>query len=236
MRRLDRPAQEEEQMDAADLDPAVYAQVLNDLAKVNRWTFTARPTIDFIRRAVGKARRFTLLDVGYGDGDMLRAIARWAEKQGIEAVLTGIDLNPRSGRVAWSATPDRFNIEFLTGDYLDLVEAFEAKGGFELIISSQVAHHMSREQLLTFLRTMEARARRGWQISDLHRHRFSYFGFPLLARIMGWHAIIRQDGQLSIARSLRPQEWRPVLDEAGLGPDVQIVRRFPFRICVERLR
>ncbi len=236
MRPLDQPAQEEEQMDAADLDPATYSRVLTDLAEVNRWTFAARPTIDFVARAIGDAKRFTLLDVGFGDGDMLRAIARWAEKRGIEAVLTGIDQNPKSGRVAWSATPDRYNIEYLTGDYLEPIETAERSGGFDLIISSLVAHHMRRDQLLTFLRVMEARARRGWQVNDLHRHRFAYLGFPLLARIMGWHRIVREDGQLSIARSFRPDEWPPLLAEAGLGSDVQIERRFPFRICVERLR
>lgn len=231
MRSLAHPARADEQMDAADLDPETYARVLTDLASVNRWTFTARPTLDFLRRAVGDARSFSLLDVGFGDGDMLRAIARWAEKRGIEAKLTGVDLNPKSAAVAGPKTPDRFAIAYLTGDYLDHLDR-----GFDLIVSSQTAHHMTYDQLQTFLRTMEARAKRGWQVSDLHRHRFSYHGFPLLARIMGWHHIVREDGQLSIARSLRPREWRPILAEAGLGPEVRILRRFPFRLCVERLR
>lgn len=236
MRSLDAPAQETEQMDAADLDAATYSRVLADLAKVNRWTFAARPTLDFVTRAVGDAPAFTLLDVGFGDGDLLRAIARWAEKRGKRATLTGIDLNPKSGRVAWSATPDRFDIEYLTGDYLAHVEAVEPRGGYDLIISSLVAHHMTHAELIGFLRTMETRARRGWHINDLHRHRFSYLGFPLLARIMGWHRIVREDGQLSIARSMRPREWPPILAEAGLGSEVSIQRAFPFRICVERLR
>jgi len=223
-------------MDGPDLDSATYQRVLTDLAEVNRWTFAARPTIAFIARAIGEAKRFTLLDVGFGDGDLLRAIARWAEKRGIEAVLTGVDLNPKSGRVAWSATPDRFNIEYLTGDYRDHVEAVEPRGGYDLIVSSLVAHHMSHQQLLDFLRTMERHAVRGWQINDLHRHRFAYLGFPLLARLMGWHRIVREDGQLSIARSLRPEEWPPLLAEAGVDADVTVGRFFPFRICVERLR
>ena len=231
MRSLTHPAQAEEQMDAADLAPDVYAQVLTDLARVNRWTLTARPTIDFVRRAIGDATSFSLLDVGFGDGDMLRAIARWAEKRGIDAKLTGVDLNPKSVAIAAPKTPARFAISYLTGDYLDQVDR-----GFDLIVSSQTAHHMTHSQLQTFLRMMEAKARRGWQISDLHRHLLSYHGFPLLARIMGWHRIVREDGQLSIARSLRPGEWRPILAEAGLGPEARIVRRFPFRLCVERLR
>jgi 2-polyprenyl-3-methyl-5-hydroxy-6-metoxy-1,4-benzoquinol methylase len=236
MRPLDLPAQEEEQMDAADLDPAVYSRVLTDLGKVNRWTLAARSTLDFVARAVGDADRFTLLDVGFGDGGLLRAIARWAEKRGIRAVLTGVDQNPKSGRVAWSSTPDRFDIEYLTGDYRDHIEAAERTGGFDLIVSSLVAHHMSHAQLLSFLRTMEAKARLGWQINDLHRHRIAYLGFPLLARFMGWHRIVREDGQLSIARAFRPEEWPPLLAEAGLEAGVTVRRVFPFRLCVERLR
>ena len=231
MRSLSHPVEADEQMDAAELDPETYAEVLTDLARVNRWTFTARPTLDFLKRALGERTSFSLLDVGFGDGDLLRAIAGWAAKRDINARLTGIDLNPKSAGIAAGKTPNRFDIDYLTGDYLDHVER-----GFDFIDISQVAHHMSHAELQTFLKTMEATARRGWQISDLHRHRFAYHGFPLLARMMGWHRIVRQDGQLSIARSFRPAEWRPILAEAGLGDEVRIRRRFPFRLCVERLR
>lgn len=236
MRSLDRPAHAQEQMDAADLDPAVYAAILTDLAQVNRWTFAARPTLDFVARAVGARDRFTLLDVGFGDGDLLRAVARWASSRGIRAILTGVDLNPRSAAIAHTATPCDVPIDYLTGDYRAHVEAAEQHGGFDLIVSSLVAHHMTPDELRSFLRVMEDRARIGWHINDLHRHRFAYLGFPLLARLMRWHPIVREDGQLSIARAFRPAEWPPVLADAGLGAEVRVQRSFPFRICVERLR
>lgn len=237
MRSLASPAQESEQMDAADLDEATYSRVLTDLARVNRWTLAARPTLDFVSRVVGERDRFTLLDVGYGDGDLLRKIARWAEKRGKTAKLTGIDLNAKSARIAWSATPDRYDIEFLTGDYREHLDSGEAREGYDLIVSSLVAHHMSHDQLVEFLRAMERHARLGWHINDLHRHRFAYLGYPLLARAMGWHRIVREDGQLSIARAFRPAEWRPVLDEAGLlSGSATVHTRFPFRICVDRTR
>jgi 2-polyprenyl-3-methyl-5-hydroxy-6-metoxy-1,4-benzoquinol methylase len=221
----------EEQMDAPDLDPAIYARVLTDLAQVNRLTMTARPTLQFLRRATAGLPRFKLLDVGFGDGDILRAIARWAGKRGIAAELAGIDLNPGSAAVARSKAPD-LAIDYRTGDCHDL-----AGEGFDLIISSQVAHHMSNAQLIAFLRFMEAEARVGWLVSDLHRHRFAYTGFPLLARLMGWHRIVREDGTLSIARAYRPPEWPPLLAEAGIPAGAaRVVRRLPFRLCVERLR
>jgi hypothetical protein len=94
---------------------------------------------------------------------------------------------------------------------------------------------MTAQQLTAFLRWMEANAERGWLVNDLHRHRFAYAGYPLLARVLGVHRIVREDGRLSIARAYRPADWRRILDEAGIA-GAKIVRRFPFRLCVERLR
>lgn len=222
----------EEQMDAAHLSPETYATVIRDLAKVNRLTLSARPTLSFIRRAV-RDRPFRLLDVGFGHGDMLRAIARWAARQGLACELVGIDLNPRSEPAARAATPADLPIEYRTGDYARL-------GGesWDLIVSSLVAHHMSRTELTAFLRFMDAHARMGWLVNDLHRHRLAYWGFPLLATVMRWHPMVKADGTLSIARSFRPEEWPPLLREAGIAPGAgaRVYRAFPFRLCVEAIR
>lgn len=227
---LEQRAIAEELMDDPALDEATYTQVLQDLAKVNWWTMAYRPTLDFLSRAVGDRKHFRLLDVGFGDGDMLRKIAGWASKRGIEADLVGVDLNPRSERAARAATPDILPITYITGNYAD-----QAGADWDCVISSLVAHHMTHEQLVAFLRFMEAEARVGWFVNDLHRHGFAYMGFPLLAGLMRWHPVVRHDGQLSIARSYRPAEWAPILTEAGIGA-AQVRRVFPFRLCVERLK
>ncbi len=219
----------DELMDADDLDPATYAAVVGDLARVNTVTMAARPTLAFLDR-LKTGKRLRLLDVGFGDGDMLRRIARWAAKRGVEAELVGVDLNPRSAPAAAAHTPAGLPIRYVTGDYADL-----AVQGWDAIVSSLVAHHMTRTQLVAFLRFMEAEARAGWLVNDLHRHGFAYTGFPLLARIARWHPIVRHDGTLSIARSYRPDEWPPILAEAGIT-DARVFRAFPFRLCVERRR
>lgn len=222
----------EEQMDAPDLPADTYREVLADLARVNRATFSARPTLSFLKRALGDRQRLKLLDVGFGQGDMLRAIGRWAGKRGIAADLTGVDLNANSEIMAREATDPAMPIRYLTGDYRD-----QAGEGWDFVISSFVTHHMSAQELDDFLRFMERESAVGWLVNDLHRHAFAYNGFPLLARIMGWHRIVREDGQLSIARSFRPAEWHALLADAGLASSgAQVVRRFPFRLCVERVR
>lgn len=223
-------AQAEELMDADDLDPQVYAAVVADLARVNVVTMAARPTLAFLARAARGRQHLRILDVGYGDGDMLRQIARWAARRGLAVDLVGIDLNPRSAMAAAAHTPADLAIDYRTGDYAVL-----AHEPWDVIVSSLVAHHMSAVQLVAFLRFMEAHASAGWLVNDLHRHGFAYWGFPILATLFRWHPIVRHDGTLSIARSYRPDEWPPILTAAGIT-DARVARRFPFRLCVERQR
>lgn len=234
-RDLSRRACEEEQMDAAGLDPAAYAAVLRDLGRVNRMTLAARPTLAFLHRqeaairALGRPLR--LLDVGFGGGEMLRSILCSMTRRGIACELTGIDLNPRSAGVAQAMTVPGAPIRYLSGDYRTL-----AGEGWDCIISSLVLHHMTDDQRSDFLAFMEAEAGLGWFINDLHRHAFTYHGFPLLARLLRVHRIVREDGQLSIARAFRPAEWQAILREAGLADMARIARVFPFRLCVSRIK
>lgn len=227
---LESRAIAEELMDDPALDPSIYAAVMEDLAKVNRMTMAYRPTLAFLDRALGARASFRLLDVGYGGGDMLRRIAHWAQRRGVRAELVGVDLNPRSETAARAKTPDSMPIRYVTGDYA----SFEV-AEFDMIISSLVAHHMSRDEILAFLAYMDSHAAVGWLVNDLHRHVFAWLGFPLLAALMRWHPIVRHDGTLSVARSYRPHEWAPLLAEACIG-NARVYRQFPFRLCVEAIR
>jgi 2-polyprenyl-3-methyl-5-hydroxy-6-metoxy-1,4-benzoquinol methylase len=94
-------------------------------------------SIAFLGRGLGSARRVRLLDVGFGSGDVLRVIGRWARRRGIEAELVGVDLNDKSLQAARAITPPDLTIDYRVGDYPDQT------GPFEFIISSQVAHHMT---------------------------------------------------------------------------------------------
>jgi len=219
----------DELMDDPALPPATYRAVLADLERVNRTTLAYRPTLTFLRKLLGERRELRLLDVGFGQGDMLRQIHRMAERHGITMELVGVDLNPASEPIARAATDPRAAITYHTGDYREL------PGPFDAIISSLVAHHMTRTQLLEFLRFMESEARLGWFVNDLHRHTLAYLGYPLLAGVMGWHPIVRLDGQTSIARSFRPPEWQALLAEVSIT-QARIERHFPFRLCVSRTR
>lgn len=231
---LAMPVQREEEMDAATLPDERYARVIADLARINALTLAARPTLAFFRRIAqlrgASAEPLRLLDVGFGHGDMLRRIARLALRLGIAVELVGVDLNHRSEAAARAATPQNLPIRYVTGDYHDL-----AGQGWDMIVSSLVAHHMSMSERIDFLRFMESEAARGWLVNDLHRQRLPFIGYPLLATLALVDPIVRRDGQLSIARSFRADEWLSMLAEAGIE-GARIRRWFPWRLCVERFK
>lgn len=222
----------EEEMDAADLSDADYARVLTHLARINRLTLAQRPTLAFICRHLAQraaaAEPMRILDVGFGAGDMLRAIRRTAVRMGRTVALTGIDLNARSAPVAAAATPAGQPIRWLTGDYRDLADE-----PWDIVISSLVAHHMTSEQRVAFLAFMERHARVGWLVNDLHRRRLPFVGYPALAVLAGVGPIVRRDGQLSIARSFRRDEWHADLAKAGIA-HARVDRWFPWRLVVTR--
>ncbi len=220
-----------ELMDLPETSATDYASALADLAKVNRVTFTHRPVIAWLdRMTAGLARgaALSILDVASGQGDLLRAIHRWGQRRGFVLSLSGIDLNPGSAVEAAAATPGGMEITWRTGDVFE----YRPDPRPDLIVSSQFTHHLDDKQVVSFLCWLERHSRLGWCIADLHRHAFAYYGFPLLARAMLWHRIVRIDGTISIARSFRRTEWQAYLKQAGVTADITWAPM--FRWCIGR--
>ncbi len=235
-RRAD-PAELPELMDS----PQSYEDLricLRDLAQCNRVTRGYRPTLAFLDR-VGERRggasgALEVLDVGFGYGDTLRQVRRWARRRGVEVRLTGIDLQPWSARVA--AEADRRarvpagEIRWLAGD----VFGYDGPPP-DVVLSSLVTHHLRDPEIVKFLGWMERTARLGWWINDLERAERPYRWFGVMARAMRWHRFEQHDGPVSFRRAFRVDDWERLLSEAGVG-GARLVRSRPARLCVERMR
>jgi SAM-dependent methyltransferase len=233
---LGRRSSETELMDTESVSLDEYRRCLEDLANVNTVTLTRRPILHWLKLAMSQVRpgeRVSLLDIGYGYGDVLRAIRVWGRQRGLVLDLVGLDLNPMSEPIARAATSPDMAIDFRTGD----VFTAELRRRFDYVISSQMTHHLSDQELVAFIQWMERTAERGWFIGDLHRHAIPFHAFGLLARLAGWHRFVQHDGPVSIARSFRRPDWQRVLAAAGQDPAaVEIRWHVPFRLCVSRIR
>ena len=228
-RRSDTP----ERMDTDCTDFEDYRRCLRDLSRVNRVTLTSRPTLAWLgRQGLKSGERFSLLDVAFGYGDMLRAIRRWTNRRELDAELVGVDLNPWAARAARDATPEADRITYITGDAF----AYQPEQPIDFIISAQFAHHLTDAELVRFIGWMERTARRGWLISDIERSRLAYFGFSVLATVARWHHFVRSDGLISITRSFRAAELTERAADAGLGGVAAVRRHLPSRQTMERNR
>ncbi|MBF9197579.1 methyltransferase domain-containing protein [Microvirga terrestris] len=227
---------ETELMDTETVSFEDYQACLKDLAMVNALTLTHGPILSWLDRAtrnLAPNERVTVLDVGYGYGDLLRKIHSWGRRKGRAVGLVGVDLNPMSEPIARAATPASVSIEYRTGNVFD----YMPEQPIDFVISSQTTHHMSDEELAVFIRWMEQVAARGWYIADLHRHPLPFHVFGTLARLARWHRFVQHDGPVSIARSFRKGDWEKILHAAGLAPGVAEIRwHIPFRLCVSRLK
>jgi SAM-dependent methyltransferase len=212
-----------ELMDNADVPDDVYQRCLKNLAQINRITFTHRATLawlDAVTKHLAPGSAISILDVAFGQGDLLRAIAAWARRRNFRATLTGIDLNPRSAIAARAATPAGDNIGYFSGD----VFSYQPVPKPDYIVTSQFTHHLPDDDVVRLLRWLETNAARG----------FAYYGFPLLARIMFWHRIVRHDGAVSIARGFTRGEWQNLLRRAGISAEISW--HLPFRYGIGRIR
>jgi SAM-dependent methyltransferase len=254
----------------ADLDqvtelmdgPCSYEELracLRDIAKVNRLTFAYGPTLNFLARATERriadeasgaystidSGPIRIVDVGCGYGDMLRRIERWAAARELEVTLTGVDLNPDVIRAAREATSASSRIEWIAGDCY----SYPAEDT-DIVLSSLLTHHLREDEIVRYLQWMEATARRGWFVNDLHRQAIPYWVFTGVAAVAGWHPFVRHDGPVSIQRSFITEDWQRMCAEAGLTVSTEpsgnaknsnikeaaIVEYWPARLCVERLK
>lgn len=229
-----RRSSQAEWMDSPEVGFEQFRDCLVDLARVNRWTLAYRPTLQFLDGLLAKRktdRPFEIVDVGCGYGDMLRHIDAWAQRRGVEVALTGLDLNPHSRAAARAATRWGRPIEWITGD----IFRYDPRRGIDVIVSSLFTHHLPDSKIRRFLIWMEANARLGWFISDLHRHPLPYHVFRRVAELAGCHPFVQHDGPISIARGFVRADWQRLLDEAGIDRErASIEWRLPFRLTVGR--
>jgi SAM-dependent methyltransferase len=232
---LSRRSGQAEWLDDADLHPDELERVLRDLARFNGAMFGHRPVIAFLLRAAARvenAQPLTVLDVGSGYGDLLRAIRGAFRKRGLPVRLIGLDLSRETIRIAEGATDAADEIAYHAGD----VFAFRPPEPVDVVVSSLLTHHMNDDMIVAFLRWMEHTARKGWLIYDLQRHVVPYSFIGLMGKLTRLHPMVIHDGRISVSRSLTRAEWNERLDAAGIAREAVALRWFLFRFVIERLQ
>jgi 2-polyprenyl-3-methyl-5-hydroxy-6-metoxy-1,4-benzoquinol methylase len=201
-----------EEMDRPDCDPErltrTYAQfgIVNAAVSGLRRTYTG-----LLRPAFSPDRTNTLLDIGSGGGDVPRALARWAQLDGLALEVTAIDPDERAHAYATSR-PALPGLSFRRALSSELVAQGEV---FDAVVSNHVLHHLDRAAFTALLDDSDRLTRRVAVHSDIARHPVGYALFSVGTLPLPG-SYIRRDGLTSIRRSYTPAELRAaVADRPG---------------------
>lgn len=214
-----------EWLEREDADPVQVENTYRQFPAVNRW-IARWPALyrRYLRPLLDPRTPSRLLDVGCGGGDVARALARWARRDGLHLEVTGIDPDPRApafalreevrerpGGNARSPGPgaaEAPGVGFRRASTTDLV----AEGArFDLVICNHVLHHLAPPDVRRFLDELGELGTRRVLVSDIERSRAGYLLFSLGSALPFRNSYIRADGLVSIRRSFTADELREIL-------------------------
>jgi 2-polyprenyl-3-methyl-5-hydroxy-6-metoxy-1,4-benzoquinol methylase len=212
-----------ELLDNPHADPAAVEESLRNIARANRW-FGGTAAVRFgLGRTLGKVpagSTLSLLDLGTGLGDLPGAAVRWGAARRIRIVPVGLELNRVAARLARSA---------------GLPTAVACAGAppireksVDVVLVSQVAHHLTAESVVHLLRTCDRLARRAVIVADLRRGALAAPAFWCGARALSFDPITVADGMTSLRRGFNRRELRGLMVEAGV--EGQVAHRPGFRL------
>ena len=220
-----------ERIDTGDYTPEEYERFLREIGFINRVIGDNRALKRTLLKEIEREnlKTFSVLDVGAGSGELLRAIAKFARKQNRKSILFGLELNEISAAAILRESKNYHEICSIRGNALNLPFA---DNSFDYAICSLFTHHFTDENVVRILSEMNRISRRNIFIIDLHRHRTAYILYKVFCAAFRISPLVREDGLLSILRSFKLAELKKLGTKAHLA-NFTVKRHFPFRLVLE---
>ncbi|MEO9890960.1 methyltransferase domain-containing protein [Aurantibacter sp.] len=145
----------------------------------------------------------SVIDVGCGDGAMLRVMADFFRKENMKVEFLGIDINEKAIQLAREASKSYPEIKY---NAIDVLKTNGIKA--DVVITTLTMHHIAETDIYAFLKALMKMSRMGIVISDLHRSRIAYYLFKLFSVIFIKTKIAKNDGLVSIRSGFTKQELK----------------------------
>lgn len=156
--------------------------------------------------------RFVICDIGTGAGDLPRDAAKWARARGMSFTALGLERIPAAAALAKST-----GMPMVLGCASALPFATQS---VDVVLVSQMAHHLERGQATALFAACSRIARRGVVVADLRPSHAYALAYKVGARLLRMHAATRIDGITSIARGFTPDVLRDLVAESGHAAQV----------------
>lgn len=217
---------EKELLDAETIPRNDLYRNLYELEIINKFLGGHAISIAGIKKVVSQLNEFeiSILDIGCGGGDNLRALNSGLKKNKIRYTFTGADLKEDciSYATARSIQLGASHIKFVCEDFRKVLHPTP-----HILHASLFFHHFSENDIVDFLATAHTK---GCYvvINDLERNVFAHYAIKLLTRVFSKSYLVKHDAPLSVKRGFKRAEWVAILKRAGINT-YRIQNRWAFR-------
>ncbi len=200
--RTDKP----EIMDDFAMEGEILREALDKIATINQLLGGNKLTLSGVKKLALRAplgSEITIVDVGCGNGDMLRILADYGLKNNFIFKLIGIDANNFTINHAAQLSKNYPNISYRREDIFN--EPFsELK--YDIALCTLTLHHFKDDDVLKLMTVFHENSSLGIVINDLERSALSFRLFQALCFVFQLNTMSRQDGLISILRGFKKKD------------------------------
>lgn len=169
-----------------------------------------------------------VLDIGFGGGDFLKAMATFAWQSQRPMRFTGVDLKADCVEYASENLKGFTEITLVESDYRDLrPDLLET---VDLVHASLFLHHLSGTEIVELLRFCKQHHCMVL-VNDLQRHPLAMYSIRWLTKLFSKSYLVKNDAPLSVKRGFSSSELRQYFTQAGYSRvSVQWVWAFRFSV------
>ena len=199
-------SEEPEIMDDFAMEGEILRDALDKIAGINRLLGGNAVTLEGVKWLLDqrsdhlKDDEISILDVGCGNGDMLRALANFGKQRKITFNLQGIDANGFTVRHAERLSAGYSNISYRCADIFNEIKQDRV---YDVILCTLTLHHFKDGQLIELMEGFKQHTRLGIVVNDLHRSGLAYRLFQLICWVFRLNSMSRDDGLISILRGFK---------------------------------
>nr|WP_315202843.1 methyltransferase domain-containing protein [uncultured Flavobacterium sp.] len=193
-------------MDDFDLKGDVLKASLDKIAQINQFLGGNKLTLKGVEKLLKKVPNSNLIkivDVGCGNGDMLRKLADFGFENNLNLELIGIDANDFTVNYAIDLSRKYSNITYRCQDVFD--KSF-SDIKYDIVLCTLTLHHFKNNEIIKLLTFFNANSKLGFVINDLHRSPIAYHLFQVICFVFRLNEMSRKDGLTSILRGFKKRE------------------------------
>jgi len=229
-------SEESEIMDDFAMEGEILRDALDKIAKINQLLGGNQLTLRGVQNliaSVPKTTKISIVDVGCGNGDMLRTLANYGLKQNLNLELIGIDANNFTINHAQKLSENYSNISYKCEDIFS--QSFEELK-YDIVLCTLTLHHFKDDEITRLMTVFNANSKVGIVINDLQRSALAYRLFQGLCFAFQLNTMSREDGLVSILRGFKKGELIHFSEKLNLtNYKIQWKWAFRYRWIISKL-